>query len=67
MGWWVDNVFAGDVNGDSLNDVVVLFSFYSEKGPGSFQYLTFLNMGGSGFRCAGDIDGVRPNLILAAA
>ena len=55
-GGGVDNVFAGDVNGDSLNDVVVLFSFYSEKGPGSFQYLTFLNMGGSGFRCAGDID-----------
>ena len=52
----VDNVFAGDVNGDSLNDVVVLFHFYIGKGPGSFQYLTFLNMGGSGFRCAGDID-----------
>ncbi len=52
----VDTVFASDVNGDSLNDVVVLFSFYTEWGPTSFQYLTFLNMGGSGFRCEGDID-----------
>jgi hypothetical protein len=54
-GGGVDTVFASDVNGDSLNDVVVLFSFYSENGQ-SYQYLTFLNMGGSGFRCAGDID-----------
>ena len=52
----VDTVFASDVNGDSLNDVVVLFSFYTEWDPTSFQYLTFLNMGGSGFRCEGDID-----------
>ncbi len=52
----VDTVFASDVNGDSLNDVVVLFSFWDEWGPPSFQYLTFLNMGGSGFRCEGDID-----------
>ena len=52
----VDTVFASDVNGDSLNDVVVLFSFWNENGPPSFQYLTFLNMGGSGFRCEGDID-----------
>jgi len=55
-GGGVDTVFASDVNGDSLNDVVVLFSFWIENGPPSSQYLTFLNMGGSGFRCAGDID-----------
>jgi len=55
----VDKTFAADVNGDGWLDLIVLFRFETWRGKQEFQfqYMTFLNTGGTGFRCAGDIDG----------
>ena len=57
----VDKIFAADVNGDRWLDVIVLFRFedwdWESPQETQFQYMTFLNTGGTGFRCAGDVDG----------
>jgi hypothetical protein len=57
----VDKIFAADVNGDWWLDVIVLFRFedwdWESPQETQFQYMTFLNTGGTGFRCAGDVDG----------
>ena len=52
-----DHTFTGDVNGDGWLDVIVLFRFAEGSSDTQWQYLAFLNTGGTGFRCAGDIDG----------
>jgi hypothetical protein len=57
----VDKTFAADVNGDGWLDLIVLFRFedwdWESPQETQYQYMTFLNTGGTGFRCAGDVDG----------
>ena len=49
--------WAADVNQDGWNDLILAFELYGLSNPNPEFLVTFLNTGGGGFVCAGDING----------
>jgi len=55
--WEYVHMASADINGDDWTDIVLKPALVLATGERVFPFITYLNTGGSGFRCMGDING----------